>query len=312
MVENSRDVLGLVFNIQRFSLHDGPGIRTLVFLKGCPLRCVWCANPEGLTLNNQVLLDKRKCVGCGDCMVCPENAIYKSDGIYLTNSNLCKGCGECVTACKYNARTMSNMRMSALEVVQACERDAPFFKNGKGGLTLGGGEPLFQSKFALTILRLAKERNLSCAIETSARIKTSVFLSAVSLCDHVFIDIKAVNDELHRKITGVSNKQILNNIQKMDEKLTDKEKEKVTFRIPLIPTCNAELSIIKEIGEFIKSLKGNYKTQILPFHNFGESKYEKLGLEYIFAEQGNMKKEEAIPYRDLLSSIGLSVEINTH
>lgn len=312
MVENSRNVLGLVFNIQRFSLHDGPGIRTLVFLKGCPLRCVWCANPEGLTLNNQVLLDKRKCTGCGDCIVCPEKAIYESEGKYLTNQSLCNGCGNCVTVCKYNARTMTNMRMSALEVIQASERDTPFYKNGGGGLTLGGGEPLFQSKFALAILRLAKERNLNCAIETSAQVNTSVFLSAVSLCDNVFIDIKAANDEIHRKITGHSNRQILKNIQKMDETFNDKEKEKVTLRIPLIPTCNADLSIIKGIGEFIKSLKGNYKVQILPFHNFGESKYQKLGLKYIFSGQGNMKEEEAIPYRDLLSDMGLSVEINTH
>ncbi|WP_392561104.1 glycyl-radical enzyme activating protein [Orbus sturtevantii] len=311
-MDDSKDVLGVVFNIQRFSLHDGPGIRTLVFLKGCPLRCIWCANPEGLTLNNQVLLDKRKCIGCGDCIPCPNSAIYRSNKQYLTDPNLCNGCGQCVEVCKYQARKMSNNCMSALEVIKICEKDKFFFNNGGGGLTLSGGEPLSQHQFALAILKLAKQRNLNLAIETSALVKTSVFLSAISLCDHVFIDIKAINSNLHRQITGVSNQQILKNIRQMDEYLSEPEKEKVTLRIPLIPTCNAEVSIIKEIGEFITSLKGNYKTEILPFHNFGESKYEKLGLNYIFAGNGNMKEEEAIPYKELLSSMGVSVQINTH
>lgn len=311
-MKSTRDISGIVFNIQRFSLHDGPGIRVLFFLKGCPLRCVWCANPEGLTLDNQILVDPKKCVGCGDCMICPENAVYQSNNVYLTNPDLCLGCGQCISVCKHRARTKTNIPMSALEVIEICEREKPFFKNSQGGITLGGGEPLFQDEFSLEILRLAREREIHSVIETSACVKSSVFLEAISLCNHAFVDIKAVEDDVHTSITGVSNRHILKNIIKMDETLSADEKEKITFRIPLIPACNADPASIKGIGEFIQSLKGNYPIEILPFHNFGESKYEKLGLSYRFAGEGNMPKDEATPYQDLLSEMGLSVKINTH
>lgn len=312
MVESARDILGFVFNIQRFSLHDGPGIRTLVFLKGCPLNCIWCANPEGLKLQNQVLLDKRKCTGCADCMVCPEKAIYEYEGIYLTNPELCKGCGECVLVCRYKARKMSAKQMSATEVVDICERDASFFADGGGGLTLGGGEPLFQTEFALEILKIAKKRNINTAIETTACVKKSVFLKAISLCETVFIDIKAFDDNLHKQLTGTSNRLIYENISFMDAHLSDAERKKIIFRIPLIPDHNCDKENIIAIGTFIKSLKGDYPVEILPFHNFGESKYEQLCIDYKFKNEGNMKEKDAFPIRDLLAEMGMDVKINTH
>lgn len=312
MVENPQDVLGLVFNIQRFSLHDGPGIRTLVFLKGCPLRCIWCANPEGLTLKNQVLLDKNKCIGCGECLSCPEGAIYEKNGIFLTNPELCTGCGECVTKCRYGARSMTNKQMSAREVVDICEKDRAFYRNSVGGLTLGGGEPLLQTDFALAILQSAKERGLHTAIETSACIKKEAFLSGIKLCDTVFIDIKAIDPALHKKITGVSNKLILDNIRELDASPERTAGKDITLRIPLIPGCTDEISNIENIGKFIKSLNGNYAVEVLPFHNFGESKYEKLGLSYAFADEGNMKENEADNVYERLTDMGLSVQVNTH
>lgn len=312
MTEQHKEIQGLVFNIQRFSLHDGPGIRTLVFLKGCPLSCIWCANPEGLTLKNQVLYDKKKCKSCGACLACPEGAVYEENGFFLINQKLCNGCGVCAAVCRYGAKSMTNKPMTAREVVRICERDRAFYRNGVGGLTLGGGEPLFQSAFALEILRLAKENSLHTAIETSACVKTGVFLAAIDLCDIAYIDIKAIDDSLHKKITGTSNKLIIKNIKSADAHIAKTGKNNIKLRIPLIPECNDNIENLKMTGEFIASLNGSYPVEILPFHNFGESKYEKLGFSYPFADWGNMKKTEATFAGEILSDMGLSVSINTH
>ena len=309
-VKERHDEKGLVFNIQRFSLHDGPGIRTLVFLKGCPLRCAWCANPEGLTRKNQVLYHKAKCRNCGACLQCPSGAISVADGQYCTDQPRCTGCGACEKLCVYGARTMTNQYMSAQEVIDICLRDSMFYKNSQGGITLGGGDPMGQPAFAQEILYLAKENGLNSSIETSAYADKETFFSIIKFCNTVHVDIKSVDPVIHKKITGVSSDTILRNIKAYDDR--NENNGKIIFRIPLVPGYNAEIKNIESIGAFIASLKGTYAVELLPFHNFGGSKYEQLCYPYALKDADNMKKSEAVPYADALSAMGLSVTINTH
>lgn len=309
MAENE-NLNGVVFNVQRFSLHDGPGIRTLVFLKGCPLRCLWCSNPEGILARNQVLYDKRKCRKCGACMVCPSDAIRIEDGWFVTDQSKCTGCGECEKACCYGARTMTNRRMTAREVVDIAKRDKPFYGEN-GGLTIGGGDPMFQPVFAQEVLSLARREGINTAIETSGYGATQFFLALADLADTAHVDLKAFDNELHKSITGVSNAPILKNIRQYDSQRAFSSGRKMIFRLPLIPGCNATEENVEAIGKFILSLRGSYAVEILPFHNFGENKYERLCIPYRLAGAPNMDETSAASYSDLLSGMGLSVSVNT-
>lgn len=205
---------------------------------------------------------------------------------------------------------MTNRCMSAQEIIDICVRDHAFYKNSKGGITLGGGDPLFQSGFARKILELAKENTLNTSIETSACATEKDFFSVIELCDTIHIDIKAVDSHIHSKITGIANAKILKNIRAYDRRAI--KSGRLIFRIPLIPGYTAGMENIRAIGQFVASLDGAYPIEILPFHNFGGSKYEQLCLPYTLEDMDNMKKSEAAPYAEFLADMGLSVTINTH
>lgn len=306
---------GTFFDIQRFSIHDGPGIRTLVFLKGCGLRCLWCSNPESQIMEDQVKFNSMKCVGCGMCQAaCPEGAIFQnsSDGKFYTDRLLCTGCGECAKVCVYDARLMVNRKATAKEIIETVKRDKPFYGDSGGGVTVGGGDPIIQGDFAYAILALAKLNGLNTAIETSAYGKTENLLRFATVCDNMFVDIKTADDQLHQALTGQSNKLILNNIRKLDQFISEEKLDtKVVFRTPLIPGENAEAEEIIRIGKFVKSLEGDYKIEILPFHNFGEGKYKELGMfsEYNYSGYVNMPREEAYPYKELLDNMGIKTTL---
>ena len=306
-----RDKLnGVVFNVQRFSLHDGPGIRTLVFLKGCPLRCLWCANPEGILARNQVLYDKRKCRKCGSCMICPADAIYMQDDWFLTDQSKCTGCGECERVCAYGARKMTNKRMTAREVVDLVKRDMMFY-GGRGGLTIGGGDPMFQPQFAKEVLALAKSEGVNTAIETSGYGATQYFLALADLADTAHVDLKAFDNDLHKRLTGVSNAPILKNIRQYDSQRAFASGRKMVFRIPLVPGYNDAMENVEQIGKFVLSLRGSYDMELLPFHNFGENKYERLCVPYKLSGLMNMDEISAAPFNEMLTGMGLSVSVNT-
>jgi pyruvate formate lyase activating enzyme len=265
---------GFVFNIQHYSIHDGPGIRTTVFLKGCPLRCIWCQNPESQTSPPQLFFTAEKCSGCGACAaVCPEKAIEIFDGKSKTNRALCKGLGKCAEVCPNEARAVMGKKMSAAEVFREVNADAVFYRKSGGGVTVSGGDPLAQPDFTLEILKMCKEAGLSAALDTCGYSGWDVFKKVLPYVDIVLYDFKHMDAETHRRLTGVSNELILENAGKIIREFPG-----IIFvaRIPVVPGCNADLENITRTARFIKELGKPVKVHLLPYHRLGETKYERL------------------------------------
>jgi pyruvate formate lyase activating enzyme len=270
--ENTR---GFVFNIQHYSLHDGPGIRTTVFLKGCPLRCTWCQNPESQLKKPQLFFSAEKCTGCGACVAaCPEKAVRIDDGRSRTDQRRCKGRGECVTACPNEARSVMGREMDAGEVFKDVNADAVFYQRSGGGVTISGGEPLFQPDFTLAILERCREAGLSTALDTCGQAAWKAFREVLPHVDIVLYDFKHPDPEAHRALTGVSNGFILENAVKIIKEFPD-----IVFiaRVPVVPGCNDDRESIIRTAGFIKGLGKPVKVHLLPYHRLGEAKYERLG-----------------------------------
>ena len=273
---------GLVFNIQKFSLHDGPGIRTIVFLKGCPLACIWCSNPEGQSLAPELIHSCARCIGTEECdrcvAVCLENVIHKDDhGGVIIDRERCDACGDCAYVCPSAAIEVSGQWVSVDEVLRIVEEDEAFYARSGGGLTLSGGEPLSQGAFALALLRAARSRGIDTAIETSGLCNWKTLREAASLADRIFFDIKCLDARKHERITGVSNEKILANFSKLRAELPEVD---VVVRTPVIPGINDSAQEIQAIAAFIERTGGALRYEILPYHGFGEPKYEKLGKHY--------------------------------
>jgi pyruvate formate lyase activating enzyme len=262
---------GYVFNIQRYSIHDGPGIRTAVFFKGCPLRCFWCQNPESQTPKPELFYYKDRCIGCGRCVqVCPNKAVRMMGKTTRTDRILCVGCGQCVENCPNEARKTVGILMTADEVLGEVLKDRKFYENSGGGLTLSGGEPLYQIDFALEILERCKESGLHNVIETTGAVPWEHFEKILSCVDLVLYDIKQINSEIHKTGTGISNILILSNLQKL-AKLKN-----IKVRMPLIPGLNNSSGDILEVARFIKKEIGPVEIELLAYNKMGESKYDRL------------------------------------
>lgn len=252
---------GTIFDIQRFSMHDGPGIRTTVFFKGCNLRCLWCHNPESQAGNPQLLFYKEKCVGCGACrQVCAR--AFTSD---------CVGEGNCVPACRHGAREISGRQETAAAVVSAALRDKAFYAHSGGGVTLSGGEPLLQSAFAKEILCALKENGVHTAVETTGDVPGSVFEELAPFVDLFLFDLKGIDPALHKKNTGVSNERILCNARALAKK-----KNELLFRMPYIPGCNDTQA--HAVAAFAKSL--GKELEFMAYHKIGVGKYAALDRDY--------------------------------
>lgn len=302
---NVNDSRGIIFNIQRYSIHDGPGIRTTVFIKGCPLRCLWCQNPESHLSRPIVFLNSERCTGCGTCLqACPRNAISLIEGASKTDRNRCNGTGNCASSCPNQARTLIGRSVTAHEVFSEVNADAIFYETSAGGVTLSGGEPLSQPDFAISILKQCKQAGIHTAIETCGYAEWNTLRRVLEYTDLVLYDIKHMNPEAHKEYTGVSNHLILDNIKKVCAVM----KLPVFARIPIIPQYNDSERNVLETAEFIACHLGkSVSVHLLPYHRFGEAKYQRMeapaqSVRIIPPDDAHMER-----IADVIRSFGLQV-----
>lgn len=266
-----------IFNIQRFSTHDGPGTRTTVFFKGCPLNCLWCANPESQKFTPELEIIPKNCIGCGECLKqCPNNALYFDETGINVHRELCSACGKCAAECYSKTLKFVGETKTVDEVVTEILKDEVFYRHSGGGVTFSGGEPLSLGGFVLDVIKECKKYNdINTCIETCAYGDTETFIQLAKELDLMFIDIKHMDPEEHKKYTGVSNELILHNIRSIQPYAKN-----IILRTPMIAGINDTEENIKATAEFAAELEAVSSWEILPFHNLGEHKYEAIGKDY--------------------------------
>ncbi|HHU04952.1 MAG TPA: glycyl-radical enzyme activating protein [Clostridiales bacterium] len=305
-MEDLTNVKGKIFNIQGYSIHDGPGIRTTVFFLGCPLRCLWCQNPESVTLEPKLFFIAEKCIGCGRCVAaCPKGAITIVDGKAVTDRSKCTVCGECVKVCPTDAREIVGETKTAGEVVKRVRQDELFYKTSGGGVTLSGGEVLMQPEFAYAILKLCKDAGLHTAIETCGFAKWEVFSKILEYTDLVLYDFKHMDSAKHKEGTGVGNELILENAIKVYHEA----KKPMAARVPTITGYNDSKENMDALARFIvENLGKDVKVHLLPYHHLGESKTERMEQEVTFTTDVPTD-EHMEELRALIASYGLNAVI---
>jgi pyruvate formate lyase activating enzyme len=267
---------GYVVEIRRFCVHDGPGIRTTVFLKGCNLRCKWCHNPETLRPLPELQVLADKCIGCGECIkACPLGCHALEAGRKVFHHDRCKACGACAEACYAQALLLIGQRLSARGVVNQVAADREFYRTSGGGLTLSGGEPLFQRRFAFQILQLARREGIHAAIQTNLAWPWEQFQEVLAACDLVMCDIKAMDDQVHREWTGMSNQLVLANLRRLAG-----SGKPFIVRTPIVPGVNDTPQEIGRIADFVSGMAGLLYYELLSYHPLGGGKYRSLGLEF--------------------------------
>lgn len=274
---------GKIFNIQRYSSHDGPGIRTTVFLKGCPLKCFWCHNPESQSWEPVIFYLEEKCTLCGRCIEkCPEHALeITADGLQFDRSK-CTGCGKCTSVCPNGARTLMGKNITADEIMKVVLRDKKYYDSTGGGVTISGGEPASQPGFALTLLKRCKEAGIHTILDTSGYCQWEVMDQLLDFADMAFYDIKCVDEARHISATGVSNKLILENAKKAAKRCA------LRVRVPLIPNFNDDNAEIIRIAEFVRDeLKLTADdVNVLKYNKMCESKYVRMEQEFLGVTDG--------------------------
>lgn len=293
-----------VFNIQKFSLDDGPGIRTVVFLKGCPLRCYWCANPESQARRPQLEWNERICVGCRACLAaCPgARAAEKNGKLHIDVCELdadAPGVASAVSGCPGRALSVTGRTRSVEDVLEECMQDEPFYQQSGGGVTLSGGEPLTWPDFCVELLEQLRERGVDTNIETTAYVPARDFDRVTELLDHAYIDMKHWDAAAHVEGTGVDNALILENTRRAIERGVD-----VLVRTPVIPGFNDSIDDARHFAQLLHEI-GAERVQLLPFHNLGESKYDLLGRDYRLHGLTNLHEEDLEEFRQAYVDAGI-------
>jgi pyruvate formate lyase activating enzyme len=284
----NKDLIGRIYDIQKFSVHDGPGIRTTVFLGGCPLRCLWCHNPDSISKEYKLSFIKIKCVGierCGLCIsACSKGALTEGEKVYsyafqsdisiiAIDREKCNLCGNCTEICKAKSLVMSGRDMTLGSVIDIVNKDKSYYENSGGGMTVSGGEPLLQTDFTVALLKTAKEMGINTCLDTSGFSEWGNLKRTIQYVDLYLYDIKQMDSQKHKKYTGVPNEIILNNIKNLAA-----AGAKIQVRFPIIPGHNDDETNLRATGQFIRSLEDSVTMlQILPYHRLGLTKYERLG-----------------------------------
>lgn len=295
------EVKGIVFNIQKFSIHDGPGVRTNVFLKGCPLRCKWCSNPESQAYQPQILYRSDECIHCGTCVVsCPQQSISVNDkGKICIDYAKCDGCQICVHKCPKRVLTCEGEEQSVDQVLEVCMQDVDFYEESGGGVTISGGEGMMQPDFVEALLHRLKEKRVHTAIETTGCVCSSVFQRLAPQFDLLLFDVKHWNSAKHKAGTGVGNEQIIENLRWGHEQGLD-----ILPRIPVVPGFNGDLADGAGIAKLLCDM-GFTRAQLLPFHQMGERKYEFLNRSYDLIGVKALHPEDLAAYQQLFLDLGI-------
>ena len=295
-----------VFDVERGSYHDGPGLRTVVFLKGCPLSCRWCQNPESQIARPQILQYKNKCIGCRKCKEsCPNGCISYETGQVEIDRDRCKGCGSCAGQCYAGALCLTGEKRDEKELLEEILKDKMFFEVSGGGVTASGGEPLTQSENLAVLFRGLKEENIDTAIETCGYVDYNAFERILPYLDRVFFDVKLMDTELHREYCGGGNEKILDNLVRLSG-----EGVPITVRTPIIPGLNDSEQFVDELGRFLKERSNIVRVELLPFHSMCTNKYVALGREFAYANRKSPENTKMSALRKQLAGYGLPVGIS--